>query len=207
MSQILVADDEPIIRMTIVESLADAGYTVTTARNGAEALARALELPADIAKSLPALIFRALDDGGVGDAPMRGDRIARPDRADFAGGLVADGKDEIHHRRTGTDELVPALAAQTAGRQSEPLKKIERQRVHRAFREAAGAVALEPAGAPMVEQNFGEDAPRRVAGAQEQDVVDRTLHRASGQAASPCPHEGGASAPNTAELLQLCDGR
>ena len=48
MSQILVADDEPIIRMTIVESLADAGYTVTTARNGAEALARALELPADI---------------------------------------------------------------------------------------------------------------------------------------------------------------
>jgi CheY-like chemotaxis protein len=48
MGQILVADDEPIIRMTLVESLADAGYTVTTAKNGAEALARALELPADM---------------------------------------------------------------------------------------------------------------------------------------------------------------
>src|SRR5438128_203914 len=48
MSRILVVDDEPIIRMLVVESLADAGYLVTTASNGAEALDRALEQPADM---------------------------------------------------------------------------------------------------------------------------------------------------------------
>jgi two-component system OmpR family response regulator len=48
LSRILVVDDEPIIRMLLVESLADAGYIVTGARNGAEALDRALESPSDI---------------------------------------------------------------------------------------------------------------------------------------------------------------
>jgi two-component system response regulator (stage 0 sporulation protein F) len=47
-SRILVVDDEPIIRMLLVESLADAGYIVTGARNGAEALDRALESHSDI---------------------------------------------------------------------------------------------------------------------------------------------------------------
>jgi CheY-like chemotaxis protein len=48
MSHILVVDDEPIIRMLLEESLGDAGYSVTTATNGAEALATALAMPADI---------------------------------------------------------------------------------------------------------------------------------------------------------------
>jgi two-component system, chemotaxis family, chemotaxis protein CheY len=48
MSRILVVDDEPIIRMLLVESLEDAGYTVTEARNGAEAMHRALEQPSDM---------------------------------------------------------------------------------------------------------------------------------------------------------------
>jgi CheY-like chemotaxis protein len=38
MSRILIVDDEPIIRTFLADSLADAGYSVTTARNGAEAL-------------------------------------------------------------------------------------------------------------------------------------------------------------------------
>jgi CheY-like chemotaxis protein len=41
MSRILIVDDEPIIRTFLADSLADAGYVVTTARNGAEALDRA----------------------------------------------------------------------------------------------------------------------------------------------------------------------
>src|SRR5512138_3072107 len=48
MSRILVVDDEPIVRMLLAESLADAGHSVTAARNGAEALERVLAQPADM---------------------------------------------------------------------------------------------------------------------------------------------------------------
>lgn len=48
MNRILVVDDDPIIRMLLVESLKDAGYTVTAARNGAEAIHRALEQRSDM---------------------------------------------------------------------------------------------------------------------------------------------------------------
>jgi CheY-like chemotaxis protein len=46
--RILVVDDEPIIRMILAESLADAGYTVIAARNATEALNRAMEQPSDM---------------------------------------------------------------------------------------------------------------------------------------------------------------
>jgi CheY-like chemotaxis protein len=46
--RILIVDDEPIIRMLLADSLSDAGYTVIAARNGAEALDRAKELPSDM---------------------------------------------------------------------------------------------------------------------------------------------------------------
>ena len=48
MNRILVVDDEPIIRMLLAENLADAGYTVAAAKNGAEALDRALEQQSDM---------------------------------------------------------------------------------------------------------------------------------------------------------------
>src|SRR5689334_318477 len=109
---------------------------------------------------------------------MGGDRIARPDRADLARGLIADGKDEIHDRRAGASELVPAFAAHFTDGQAKPIKQVQRQWMHCPLRKAAGAIALEAAPAPMVEQRLGEDAPRRVAGAQEQHVVDAILHDA-----------------------------
>lgn len=46
-SQILVVDDEPAIRTFLVEGLTDAGYAVTTASNGAEALQRVGECRSD----------------------------------------------------------------------------------------------------------------------------------------------------------------
>src|SRR5947207_2862906 len=65
-------------------------------RRCGEKLNARFELPAGVAKRLSAVLFAALDGGRVGNAPMRGDRIARPKRANFAGGLVADGEDKIH---------------------------------------------------------------------------------------------------------------
>ena len=65
----------------------------------------------------PALAV-ALDRGRVLDAPMRGDRLARPDRADLAGRIVADGEDEIELGRVRRGELVPALRAKPVGREA-----------------------------------------------------------------------------------------
>jgi CheY-like chemotaxis protein len=46
-SRILVVDDEPAIRTFLMEGLVDAGYSVLTASNGAEALQRAGECHSD----------------------------------------------------------------------------------------------------------------------------------------------------------------
>jgi hypothetical protein len=51
------------------------------------------------------------------------------------------------------------------------LELLERQRVGSISREGAGAVALETTLAPMLDQRFGEDAPRRITGAEKENVV------------------------------------
>ncbi len=55
------------------------------------------------------LAIRALDGGGIFDAPMRRHRMARPDRTGLAGRAVANREHEIHHRRIGTGKFSPAF--------------------------------------------------------------------------------------------------
>ncbi len=45
---VLVVDDDPAILEVLSEILADEGFTVRTARDGQQALARAVELPPDL---------------------------------------------------------------------------------------------------------------------------------------------------------------
>src|SRR5919197_972656 len=70
------------------------------------------------AKGFPLFGFCAFDGCRIRHAPMSSDRVAGPDRAGFPGRLVAHGKDEIHDQRVGPGELVPAFAAELAGRQT-----------------------------------------------------------------------------------------
>ena len=108
---------------------------------------------------------------------MGGHRVAGPDRAYLAGGLVADGEDQIHFRRPRPGEFVPALAAQPARIEVGLFEEIERQGVRGALGEAAGAVRLEPSPPPMLQQRFGHDAPSRVAGAEKENIVGLRGHR------------------------------
>lgn len=69
---ILIVDDDPAIRATISEVLAEEGYTITTATNGAEglaALARALPAVVLLDMRMPVLdgwgFARALKERGV----------------------------------------------------------------------------------------------------------------------------------------------
>ena len=74
MSRILVVDDEPAIRTFLVEGLTDAGYSVCTASNGAEALQRAGEYRSDVV--LLDLLMPVMD----GLAFLR-ERLLQPDLA------------------------------------------------------------------------------------------------------------------------------
>src|SRR6516164_3965342 len=123
-----------------------------------------------------ALILSTFYVSRVGNAPMRRDRIARPDRTDLTSRLIADSEDKIHDRHTGAGEFHPTLAAQARYRQVEPIKQINGQLTHCALRETASAVSVELPFTYMIEQGFGEDAARRVPCAQEQDVVDLRIH-------------------------------
>src|SRR5688572_26581542 len=102
-----------------------------------------------------------------------------PDRADFAGCVIADCYDEIELRCSGVRELIPALAAQTVGGQVQVSQQLKRQRVDLTLRETAGAVGAKLASTMSVQQGLREDASRGVAGAQEEHVVRLAAHRRS----------------------------
>src|SRR3990172_2973799 len=57
-------------------------------------------------------LVAALDMRRVGNPPVRGGRLARPDRAGLARRVVAHGEKKIDLWRTGGSEIVPALASE-----------------------------------------------------------------------------------------------
>ena len=116
------------------------------------------------------------DRGRVFDAPMGRHRLARPDRAHFGSGRVADREDEIHDRSARRCEFVPALRPQLVGRVVEAFKHLERERIDRAFGVASGREGAEAPAAHFPQDAFGDDRARAVAGAQEQNVEDTLSH-------------------------------
>ena len=107
-----------------------------------------------------ALLFRCLRPL-PGQARPNGPDTGLPgQRASLAGGVVADGEDEVEYRRTRRYELVPALAAVAGRRQAQALQRGECQRMHFAFRVAASRIGVEAALAQFVEQPFsGSNEP------------------------------------------------
>ena len=113
----------------------------------------------------------AFDGSRVLDAPMRRHRLAGPDRTCFARGVVANGEHEIHRGRARAGEFLPALRAHVVDGIAGFGEDAQRHRMHGAFRRAAGRKAAEAAGAILAQDRLREDRARRVAGAEEEDVV------------------------------------
>ena len=116
-------------------------------------------------------VVGAFNGCGIGEAPVRGDRLAGPEGTHFAGGLVADGDDKVELRCAGGGELVPAFAAQVFDWVAEGAHLLDGEGVDAAGGMAAGAVGLEAAGGHGVEERLADDAARGVAGAEDEDVV------------------------------------
>src|SRR5262249_40913211 len=75
--------------------------------------------------------------------------------------------------------FVPALAAQPVGGVGgiEGFDLFDREGIDPSARLAAGRIPLETAPAENIDQGFRHDAARRIAGADEQNVVDlRRIH-------------------------------
>lgn len=82
------------------------------AMKGEEEGDAAVEDGEGFAEGVGDLVGGSGDGGGVGDAPMGGHAVERrgvagPEGADLAGGVVADGDDEVDGGSAGCGELVP----------------------------------------------------------------------------------------------------
>src|SRR5258706_1002653 len=130
----------------------------------------ALQCVERLRKCLAPLRIAALDRRGIVDSPVRAHLPAGPGRAGFAGRLAADREYEIHPRRAGPRELIPAFAAQPLRRQAVFFDQLEREGIHLPGGTAAGAVGAEPAVPEAVQQGLGKDAARRITGADEKDI-------------------------------------
>src|SRR5689334_9190414 len=119
-TRILVVDDDPLILGLVAEILQDEGYEVTTARNGAEALAR-------VAETLPAVVVTDLMMPVMdGHALVRACRAAPLTAAlpivvmSAALPVLLDslawlGVQEVIHKPFDTDALVAMIARLVAG--------------------------------------------------------------------------------------------
>ena len=121
----------------------------------------------------------ALGGRRVLDAPVRRHRLPGPDRADLAGGVVADGEHEIERAARRRGRTRPRASSAGLRSDSRVLEHLQRQRVDGALRVASGGERPEAAHAVPVEDAFGDHRARRVAGAEEEDVEDAVSHEAA----------------------------
>ena len=70
------------------------------------------QLAVNAEKEAALLVVGSFEGSGIGDSPMRCDRLAGPHRTLLGRGLVADRENKIEARAVGRGELVPTLRAQ-----------------------------------------------------------------------------------------------
>src|SRR3546814_1399101 len=109
---------------------------------------------------------------GVRNAPVRRHRLPRPDRAHLVRRIVADGKDEIEHRRIRPGELLPAFGAKAGDIVVEALQHLQAQRVHLPLGLASGAERAEAAQPLALEDRLRQNAARGIAGRSEEHTSE-----------------------------------
>src|SRR5882762_3975228 len=118
-------------------------------------------------KSTLDLLVRAFSLRGIGNAPMCRHWLSGPNGTHFLGGVVANGENEIHLRRSGLCELFPVLAAQAFHGQACQANQLESFRTHDSRRVASRAESCEKRPALTVENCLGHDGTSRIPRAQE----------------------------------------
>jgi hypothetical protein len=151
-------------------------------RQAEEEFDAAFESEEGVAEGALKLFRRAGRHGGIGNTPVSSDRLTGPNRADFVGGVVTDGDDDMHLWRAGLGEFIPAFAAQAGCGQVGGFELFDGMRIDLAGGIAASAEGTEIGLTAMIQDSFGHDGPSGVAGAEEQNIV-RRLHEGTSVAA------------------------
>ena len=129
-----------------------------------------VEHPERVGEGEPDFSLVAGGGCGIGNAPMRGHRLARPHRAGLGRRVVANREHEIELRRVRPGELAPVLGAKAADVEIELAQEIDRIGVNSALRLAAGREGAKFSPPLPIQDGFGHDRARRIAGAEKEDV-------------------------------------
>src|SRR5262249_43186145 len=124
-----------------------------------------------VAKRAGYLLVCSRDSRRIGNAPMRGHGLARPDGTSLTGGIVTNGEDKIHARRGGVRGFFPAFAAQVRYRYVSGLQLPQCLRPHSSGWMAASTVGCEPRLSFVIQDGFGHDRTCGISGTEEQNVV------------------------------------
>src|SRR5208282_3339598 len=127
----------------------------------------AVENKKRVAKSAFDFSGVSLHGSRVGNSPVCGHGLSRPQRAGFLGGIVANREDEVHFGSARSPEFVPALAAQASGRDTSHFQLLQRFGTNRSRRMTSSAVGRESAPSFVVEDCLRHDRPSRVSRAQK----------------------------------------
>lgn len=86
--------------------------------------------------------------------PMCDLGLARPNRAGFFLGPVAQSQDQVEGQCTGLGKFIPTFAAKPGRVAAPALQEFQRQRVHRALGRTAAAIRFESTRAVSIEQTL-----------------------------------------------------
>ena len=113
---------------------------------------------------------------GIGNAPVRGHRLAGPHGADFLRGVVANGEDEIELAERRAWRIRPSsCCADRRWACARASSCLQRLGPNESRGMAAGTVGSEVGPAFAVQNGLGHDGARGIAGAQKQNVVMRLV--------------------------------
>src|SRR5919201_1466813 len=131
-------------------------------REAEEQTDSAVERKEGVAECFLDLLWGAVHGGGIGNAPVSGHRLTRPNGANLFGGVVANGKNEIELGRAWFRELVPAFALKAVRRDMGGFELIQCLPTHCSGRVTARAKGGEIRPALLIHDCLRHDGAGRV---------------------------------------------
>ena len=110
-----------------------------------------------LAKGSHLFDIAARDGSRIRHAPMRGDGMTGPHRAYFAGRVITDCENEIHHRRIAPRKFIPAFGTVAPRSQACLLQCAQCERIYFSFWKTSRGISAKASLAFEVQQTFGED--------------------------------------------------
>lgn len=108
--------------------------------------------------------------------PSGCNRLSRPYRTHFPGGLVADSNDDVHFWCLRISKFIPYLAPEPIGWQMAFLQKVECVGIYLSCWITASTVCVEAASAGSIKIRLCKDASRRISGIKKQNIKCAISH-------------------------------